>query len=124
MTIIPYTINRTLPGMGLGVWGAPVLRTDIRETDDAYLLETEMPGVRKEDIELIREDDVLTISVKVAPPENTDGYVRRERIYGEMKRGFALKNIDGATISAKLENGVLFITLPKKKRRSGRIEIQ
>ena len=86
MTIIPYTINRTLPGMGLGVWGAPVLRTDIRETDDAYLLETEMPGVRKEDIELIREDDVLTISVKVAPPENTDGYVRRERIYGEIGR--------------------------------------
>jgi HSP20 family protein len=122
MTIIPYTIQRVLPGAG--IWGVPVLRTDIRETDDAYLLETEMPGVKKEDIELIREDDVLTIAVKAKEPENADGYVKRERVYGELKRGFVLKNIDGATISAKLENGVLFITLPKQKRESGRIDIE
>ena len=62
MTIIPYTVKRVLPGAGLGIWGVPVLRTDIRETVDAYLLETEMPGVKKEDIELIRESDVLTIA--------------------------------------------------------------
>lgn len=124
MTIIPYTVKRVLPGAGLGIWGVPVLRTDIRETDDAYLLETEMPGVKKEDIELIRESDVLTIAVKASEPENANDYVRRERIYGEMKRGFILKNIDGATISAKLENGVLFITLPKQKRESGRINIE
>ena len=124
MTIIPYTVKRGLPGAGLGIWGVPVLRTDIRETDDAYLLETEMPGVKKEDIELIRESDVLTIAVKASEPENANDYVRRERIYGEMKRGFILKNIDGATISAKLENGVLFITLPKQKRESGRINIE
>jgi len=124
MTIIPYTVKRVLPGAGLGVWVVPMLRTDIRETDDAYLLETEMPGVKKDDIELICEGDVLTIAVKASEPENADGYVMRERIYGEMKRGFILKNIDGSTISAKLENGVLFVTLPKKKRESGRINIE
>jgi len=124
MTIIPYTVKRVLPGAGLGIWGAPVLRTDIRETDDAYLLEMEMPGVRKEDIELICEGDVLTIAVKAREPENAGGYVMRERLYGEIKRGFILKDIDGATISAKLEKGVLFVTLPKQKRESGRIHIE
>ena len=124
MTIIPYTVKRVLPGTGLGIWGVPMLRTDIRETGDAYLLEIEMPGVKKEDIELICEEDVLTVAVKAKEPENADGYVMRERIYGEMKRGFILKNIDGSTISAKLENGVLFVTLPKKKRESGRINIE
>jgi len=124
MTIIPYTEKRGLPGTGLGIWGVPMLRTDIRETGDAYLLEIEMPGVKKEDIELICEEDVLTVAVKAKEPENADGYVMRERIYGEMKRGFILKNIDGSTISAKLENGVLFVTLPKKKRDAGRINIE
>jgi HSP20 family protein len=83
-----------------------------------------MPGVRKEDIELICEGDVLTIAVKGRELENASGYVMRERLYGEMKRGFILKNIDGSTISAKLENGVLLVTLPKKKRESGRIHIE
>ncbi|MGI5918818.1 MAG: Hsp20/alpha crystallin family protein [Christensenellales bacterium] len=124
MTIIPYTVKRVLPGAGLGIWGVPMLRTDIRETDDAYLLEIEMPGVKKEDIELICEGDVLTIAVKGRELENASGYVMRERLYGEMKRGFILKNIDGSTISAKLENGVLLVTLPKKKRESGRIHIE
>ena len=124
MTIIPYTIQRALPGTALSVWGTPVLRTDIRETDEAYLLETELPGVKKDDIELIRENGVLTIAVKAIEPENAEGYVRRERVYGDLKRSFALKDIDEETISAKLENGVLFVTLPKQKRDSGRIDIE
>jgi HSP20 family protein len=123
MTIIPYTLQRALPGAGLGVWGA-VLRTDIRETDDVYMLETEMPGINKEDIELIREDGILTIAVKAKEPENTEGYMRRERVYGDLKRSFALKNIDEETISAKLENGVLFVTLPKQKHNTSRIDIK
>jgi len=125
-TIIPYTIQRTIPRASewLGLSGTSVLRTDIRETEDAYLLETEMPGVKKENIELIRENGVLTISVKAEEPEENEGYVRRERIYGEQKRSFALENINEDTISAKLDNGVLFITLPKQKRDQGRINIE
>jgi HSP20 family protein len=128
MTLIPYTIQRHIPG-GLsaewfGAGQAGILRTDIREKKDAYLLETEMPGVRKEDIELIRENGVLTISVRSAAPEGEDDYIRRERVFGESKRSFALKNIDEETISARLENGVLFITLPKQKRELGKIEIE
>ena len=126
MTIIPYTRQGILPKATewLGVWGSQILRTDIRQTDEAYLLETEMPGVNKEDIELIRENSVLTISVKSAAPENDEGYVRRERLFGELKRSFVLDNIDEETISAKLDSGILYITLPKNKREHGRINIE
>ena len=126
MTIIPYTRQGILPKASdwLGVWGSQVLRTDIRQTDEAYLLETEMPGVKKEDIELIREKGVLTISVKTAVPENDEGYVRRERLFGELKRSFVLDNIDEETISAKLDSGILYISLPKMKRVQGRINIE
>ncbi len=126
MTIIPYTRQGILPKASewLGVWGSQVLRTDIRQTDEAYLLETEMPGVKKEDIELIRENGVLTISVKSAAPEDDEGYVRRERVFGELKRSFVLDNIDEETISAKLDSGILYITLPKNKREQGRINIK
>ena len=126
MTIIPYTRQGILPKASewLGVWGSQVLRTDIRQTDEAYLLETEMPGVKKEDIELIRENGVLTISVKSAAPEDDEGYVRRERVFGELKRSFVLDNIDEETISAKLDSGILYITLPKNKREQGRINIE
>ena len=126
MTIIPYTRQGILPKASdwLGVWGSQVLRTDIRQTDEAYLLETEMPGVKKEDIELIRENGVLTISVKTSAPENDEGYVRRERLFGELKRSFVLDNIDEDTISAKLDSGILYISLPKMKREQGRINIE
>jgi HSP20 family protein len=99
------------------------LKTDIRQTDEAYFLETEIPGIKKEDIELIRENGVLTISVKGEAPESSEDYVRRERVFGEQKRSFVLENIDEETISAKLDNGVLYITLPKQKREQGRINI-
>ena len=125
MTIIPYTRQGIMPRASewLGAWGSQVLRTDIKQTEEAYLLETEMPGVNKDDIELIRENGVLTIAVKSAAPESEQGYVRRERVFGELKRSFALENIDEETISARLDSGVLYITLPKNKRAQGRINI-
>jgi HSP20 family protein len=126
MTFTPYTLQRTLTGAGErpGIYGSSVLRTDIRETEDTYLLETEMPGVKKENVELVRENGVLTILVKAETPENSESYVRRERVFGELKRSFVLKNIDEETISARLDNGILFITLPKQKREQGRINIE
>jgi HSP20 family protein len=125
MTIIPYTFQSTVPRTGewLSFCGSSVLKTDIRQTDEAYFLETEIPGIKKEDIELIRENGVLTISVKGEAPESSEDYVRRERVFGEQKRSFVLENIDEETISAKLDNGVLYITLPKQKREQGRINI-
>ena len=125
MMIIPFARQSILPGSEwTNVRGTQVLRTDIRETQDSYLLETEIPGVKKEDIELIRQNGVLTIAVKADAPENSEGFVRRERVYGELKRSFVLDGIEEETISARLDSGVLYITLTKKKPEQGRINIE
>lgn len=105
-----------------------LMKADIKETQDAYVVETEMPGIKKEDITLICEKGVLTITAKQSEEakEKKDGYIRRERYSGEASRSFALKNITEEKISAKLEDGVLYVTLPKKEedKKERKIEIE
>jgi HSP20 family protein len=109
----PFGMLRDFFGEG---WLAPAMKTDIKETENAYVVEAEMPGVKKENVELVCEDGVLTISAKAneEKTEEKEGYIRRERVSGEMTRRFELENIDEENISAKMEDGVLFVTLPKK----------
>lgn len=101
------------------------MKADIRETKDAYVVEAEMPGIKKEDITLICEKGVLTITAKQGEEtkEGKDGYIRRERCIGETSRRFALKNITEEQISAKLEDGVLYVTLPKREEDKKEIKI-
>ncbi len=93
-------------------------RTDIQETDDAYVLLADLPGCRKEDISLQVEDDVLTIQAeRHAEHENKEeknGYVRIERSWGSYARSFDVSGVDTDAIGAKYENGVLTLTMPKK----------
>jgi HSP20 family protein len=109
----PFGMLRDFFGEG---YFAPAMKTDIKETEGAYVVEAEMPGVKKENVELICENGVLTITAKAneEKTEEKQGYVRRERVSGEMTRRFELHDIDEASISAKMEDGILFVTLPKK----------
>ena len=93
-----------------------MMMADIREKENEYVVEAEMPGVKKEDIELVCENGVLTISAKTnqEKTKEEDHYIQRERVTGEYYRSFALKDIDEDNINAKLEEGMLYITLPKK----------
>lgn len=98
-------------------FSVPAMKTDIKETQDAYIVEAEMPGVKKENVELVCENGVLTITAKTNE-ENTQekaGYIRRERVTGEMVRRFEIPEIDEEKISAKMEDGVLSVTLPKSE---------
>lgn len=104
------------------------IRTDIRETDKEYIIEADMPGVRKEDIRLEIEDGVLTIGVEHNEhvDEKRDNYIRRERRYGSYCRSFHLDGIKQDKVSAKYNDGVLVVTLPKSeesKDRARRIDI-
>lgn len=97
---------------------APVsFRTDIQEQDNSYLLEADLPGFNKEDIQLDVTDNVLTISAehKTENDEKDENgrYVKRERSYGAYRRSFDLSGIDEENIRAAYENGVLKLTLPK-----------
>lgn len=104
------------------------MRVDIKENDKEYIVEAELPGVRKDEINIDLRDNRLTISVErdEETREEKDNYIRRERRFGSMARSFYVDNIVDDKIDAKFENGVLTIVLPKKEEgveRGRRIQI-
>ena len=97
----------------------PAFRTDIRDVGDSYVLEAELPGFRKEDINLDLKEGILTITAThTESNEEKDDkgtYIRRERRYGSVQRSFDVTGIDEGGISAAYQDGVLSINLPKAK---------
>lgn len=93
------------------------MKTDIEETSDSYLLAVEVPGISKEDLEITFTDDTLTIRVKKdEKKENNDkSYIAKERCTMNMERSYYLENADEDKISAKMENGILYVNVLKKK---------
>ena len=93
-------------------------RTDVTDEGDHFLLEADLPGFEKQDIHLDLNGDTLTIRAerhsKVEEKEK-DKVVRMERSYGSYSRSYDISGIDAEDIRAKYENGVLQLTLPKKK---------
>ena len=108
----------------------PAFRTDIKDQGDHYLLEADLPGFRKEDIDLHLQDGVLTITAKrqEEQEEKKEGkYLCRERRMGSCARAFDVSGIREEDITAAFEDGVLKLTLPKQGEpvpQSRRIAIQ
>lgn len=105
------------------------IKVDIKENEKNYTLEAELPGVKKEEIGVDINDNVLTISVeqKEEINEETDKYIRKERRYGATKRSFIVEDIDEANVSAKFENAILSLVLPKRipdVKKPNKIDIQ
>ena len=103
---------------------APQIKLDVNEADANYIVKAEVPGVRKEDIDVRIEGNQVTISaeVKKDKEEKKDGRVlRSERQYGYASRSFSLAfDVDEAKSAAKYENGILELTLPKKTTTSSK----
>lgn len=99
------------------------IKVDITETDDAYTVHAEIPGVPREDIHVTIDGGVITVSAEVKQLDRRGGdekTLRSERYYGSVSRAFRLPtDIDGGKSKAKYENGVLSLTLPKKSPASG-----
>ena len=97
------------------------MRTDIKEHDDSYELITDLPGFKKEDINLSIENGYLNITAKTSSNSTDDEkgkYVRRERYYGEMSRSFYIgDDVKEEDIKASFKNGTLSITVPKVDNR-------
>lgn len=91
-------------------------KTDIKENPEGYVVHAELPGVNKEDINIDYNNNYLTISAikNNEFEEKKDNYIRRERSYGSVSRGFYINNVDKNSIKAKFDNGVLSVELPKK----------
>ncbi|MCW5605538.1 MAG: Hsp20/alpha crystallin family protein [Burkholderiales bacterium] len=110
--------------------GAPAqFPVDVTENDNAYVMRAEIPGVKKEDINITIDGDQVSVSAEVKSEKDVkDGerVLRSERYYGKVYRAFTLgQSVDEATASAKYADGVLELTLPKKAVVSAkRITIQ
>jgi HSP20 family protein len=92
---------------------------DITEDEKEYLVKAEIPEMKKEDIKINVDDDVLTVSGdrKYEKEEKGKKFHRVERAYGCFMRSFALpENADGSKISAEYKDGVLKVHLPKSEQ--------
>ena len=108
-----------------------IMKTDVKETEKNYILDVDLPGFKKEDVNLNLENGYLTISAKrehkVDNENRKENFVRRERSFGQFSRSFYVGDVEQDEIEAHLENGILTIKLPKeeeKEAKSNRIEIK
>ena len=92
------------------------LRTDITDKGDAFVLEADLPGFKKDDIKIDLENDRLTIKAErhSEHEENRNGCIRRERHFGTFERSFDVSGIETQSIKANYTDGVLTLTLPKR----------
>jgi HSP20 family protein len=101
---------------------------DVSETEDAYVIEADLPGLDKKDIELSVHDTVVTIKGerKSEKEEKGDKYHRIERSHGVFQRSFNLAGgFDGEKVEADFRNGVLRVTLPKREEaKPKQIDVQ
>lgn len=88
---------------------------DLKEKENEYVVEADLPGVSKDAIDIDYSNNYLTISAKREDnvEDKNDNYVRRERSYGEYKRCFYIDNVDEDKIDASFNDGVLKLLLPK-----------
>ncbi len=103
---------------------------DVKDEGDKYVLEADLPGVKREDVNVDVNDGVLTISAEwntEKKDERRHGYVINERRSGRASRSFTLENVKENEISAEYKDGVLRLTMPKineTEKVARRIEIQ
>jgi len=111
--------------------GAPVrrIKIDVAEKDGEYRVTAEVPGVKKEDIQVDIEGDVVSVSAETRAEKDVregERVIHSERYFGTVSRSFRLgQEVDQAKASAKYSEGVLELVLPKKVAASGkRLSIQ
>ena len=106
------------------------MRIDVSESDKAYSVKADIPGVKKEDISVRVEGNVVQIDAEARSEKETKGngdkLLRSERHYGSISRSFSLgQDVDANAVQAKYADGVLSLELPKKAAAdSRRIAIQ
>ncbi|MDD2545281.1 MAG: Hsp20/alpha crystallin family protein [Burkholderiaceae bacterium] len=95
------------------------IKVDVKESNGGYTVHAEVPGVAKEDIHVSIEGSVVSLRAEVRQQDQQvdgDRMLRSERYFGSVARSFQLPSeIDAANAKAKYDNGVLTLTLPKKK---------
>ncbi len=96
-----------------------IMKTDVRETENTYELDMDLPGFKKEEVTVKLENGYLTINASKGldkdEKDKQGNYIRRERYVGAMSRSFYIgESIQQEDIHAKFENGILRLTVPKE----------
>ena len=98
------------------------MRTDIKEVDDNYVIEVDLPGYDKENIDIEMENGYLKVSAKVNETidksDEKEKYIHKERFYGECSRSFYVgDNLKEEDIKSSFKNGILVLTFPKEQQK-------
>lgn len=102
-------------------------KLDVQEKDNEYIIEAELPGIKKEEISLDLKNERLNISISREEniEEEKKNYIHKERKVSSMSRSLFLSGSKSEGVKAKLEEGVLNITVPKEQQdESSKIEIE
>lgn len=135
MSMMPYYANRSLRTRNtaparyaspfsedffrafFGENTVPAMKVDVEDKGDHYLLTTDLPGVKREDVRISVEDGILTIAAGESSVRNEEdkdrSFVYRERRTASMSRSFSLEGVNEEGITAEFTDGVLHLTLPK-----------
>lgn len=102
------------PRMMTSGGGAMAPRLDVSETEDAFLVSAELPGVEMSELDVSLADDVLSIKGEKKIERDDETRHRSERYYGAFQRSISVpKGVDPEAVTATMKNGVLTVTLPK-----------
>ena len=106
-----------------GKHGKNMMKTDIKETDNSYEVDIDLPGFKKEEITVTLQQGYLTISTQKGigrDEKDSEGrYIRKERYAGSMSRSFYVgDDLNNEDIKAKYEDGILRLTVPKKDKQA------
>lgn len=105
-----------------------LMKADIYEEEDKYVIEMDIPGFNKKEVNVDYEDGYVTITAKKEQEKNDDkkNYIKRERIYSEYTRSFYAGNINEDEIKAKFQDGTLTLNFPKENQKENikQIEIE
>ena len=101
---------------------ANVMRTDVKETETGYELDVDLPGYKKENVQVELKDGCLTVTAKTAQSKDEKDengkYIRRERYSGTCSRAFYVgEDIEQNDIKATFEDGILKLSVPKKEAK-------
>ena len=99
-----------------------MMKTDVRETENSYELDIDLPGFKKDQLSLTLKDGYLTIQASKGldkdEKDEKDHYIRRERYAGSMSRSYFVgKDLTEEDIHAKYEDGILRLSIPKKEAK-------
>ena len=98
-----------------------LMKTDVRETEDTYELDIDLPGFKKDEVTVDLKDGCLTISAAKGlnkdEQDKKGRYIRQERYAGACSRSFYVGDVEPKDVSAKFEDGILRISMPKEPKK-------